>query len=121
MRKGRVRIAIVLVALILSVSARPAAAVGSVQALLWAGAAAATPPYTALKVGLAAAATGAAAWMLVLTFDPDAAAYLFRRGIAGDWWVRPTHLTGESPLEPLPAIEAKSRRSGRTLGGYPIE
>ena len=58
----------------------------------------ATPVYAVLKTGVALALSGAATWMLVLTFDPGAARTPLRAGWTGDWWLRPQHGTCEEPI-----------------------
>jgi hypothetical protein len=58
----------------------------------------ATPIYAVLKTGVALGLSGAAAWMLVLTFDPGAARDPLRAGWTGDWWLRPQHATCEAPI-----------------------
>jgi hypothetical protein len=111
-----------------TLAARPATAMKplaeqptAVRGLLWTASALATPPYAALKTGLALCGAGTAAWMLTLSFDPDAALYLLQRGAYGDWWIRPEHLTRERPIEPLAVPSHPSSGDRPGAGKYPLE
>jgi len=71
---------------------------GAMRTALTTGTVVATPIYAVLKTGVALGLSGAAAWMLALTFDPGTARTSLHAGWTGDWWLRPQHATCEEPI-----------------------